>query len=1000
MKKLLLTALAVAGFASAKAQTDVTSLYIENPNFERRYAGWVNEGTTQGAVGGLTHQVNSSFSLKDGQMYLEKYVSSGSVANCHIRQTLRQLPVGTYILTAAAQHTQSSSTDQQTGAYLYAGSDSVEIGAEAADYSVTFQSLGGNTTIGLQVKSATGNWVCLDNIRLTQLDTDYTAIGNKLQQQIDDAQTTLGEGDGETADELTAAIASAQAAVGSTSDSDIQSAAETLRRAALNYELSNGTGTAPKVTTNTFVAMGSTIALGRSTVSGSSIAEQGFCWSATDPEPTLLDDYTTDYFTNNGKVFRMEGLQPATLYYVRAFARTTNNMVTYGDVVRIATKPAGTMAYTYDDGGSDDENARINTAIAETVWMYNHLTVINGVTLSVHYGSSTATADCSYGGYMRVGPSTSYQQTGTLLHETNHGVGVGTHWVWYSNATMRSNTTSGKWLGPHATDMVQFLTNDDGAYMQGDATHMWGGTTSSSSSGMKNWGINGASEDSYSPSDQLLYWGNIMITHSLHIDGLPFNWSQGFATPTYVFEQFDNQKYYLKSQVDDYGVTTFLSHSKTGILRQVEASMTEALANDSLAWYITFDPTTALYTFQNVGSGRYIGLSSDDFRALTSSPQAIQLMPSREKMTVGKLTTHTYALTANDGASALKAGASVSTTEYDGSATTENQLWYLLDADDLALYDDNYKSDLLTDLKALIKNVRALLDVEHDVQSSETASVDEVDAALESTLTTVEAEMSDYASAGEVQTAIDEVESAMLTFLAAAKPTDVTAPFELTFLIENADISSNEGWSEEPTYANSLLEYSTADAFDLNQTISLKMPAGTYKLKAQAFQRPGTYEEALAAWQEGKDSVKAELYLKSQSQLVKNIYADPASRTLGSGSIEATDGVWIPSTTSSAYYFFRRSYYDNEVLCTTTTAATMKLGIRSTKADKTYWTCIDNFRLYYYGDTDEETVTPVEAPSAEDDVTTTGGRLYDLQGRPATRRTKGILIQDGKKIVY
>ena len=67
--------------------------------------------------------------------------------------------------------------------------------------------------------------------------------------------------------------------------------------------------------------------------------------------------------------------------------------------------------------------------------------------LSVHYvrgsGAGGGTADCSYGGWMRVSQTTSYQQTGTMLHEPNHGVGVGTTSQWYNNPNLRSNTSSG-----------------------------------------------------------------------------------------------------------------------------------------------------------------------------------------------------------------------------------------------------------------------------------------------------------------------------------------------------------------------------------------------------------------------------------------------------------------------------------------------------------------------------------------------------------------------------
>ncbi len=1002
MRKIFTSMIAALAITAASAQTDVTSTYMQNPDFEARYAGWVNEGSTQGAVGGFQHQESTAFAIKNGDMNMEKWVSSGSkVGNCHIRQTLRNLPVGTYTITVAAQNIQQSDTTAvQTGAYVYADTDTTQVSA-AQDYSVTFTVLDGEATVGFRTESCTGNFVCLDNFRLTLADeVDMDGAHNELQKLIDAANEAVGEGTAD--DELQSAITTAQSLLTATSADGMQDAAIALKQATMNYKINNATGNTPKVVTNTFVAMGSTIALGRSTITnnGSTLQESGFCWSTTNMEPTILDDHSSDYFTNNGKVYRMEGLEPATMYYVRPYALTTGNRVAYGDVVRIATTPAGTVSYGYNDGGSTDENKRIRSAIEETVWMYNHLTNIQGVYLNVNYGASTATADCSYGGYMRVGPSTSYQQTGTLLHETNHGVGVGTHWVWYENASLRSNTTSGKWLGPQATDMVQFISNNDGAYIQGDATHMWGGTTSSSSAGLKNFGINGASEDSYSPADQLLYWSNVLITHSLHVDGLPYSWSKGFATQAYVLEQYDNQKYYIKSEVDEYGEGTFLSHNKSGTLRQISASMTEALSNDSLAWYINFNPATGYYTMQNAGSGRYIGLSSSKLAAVTSSAQALQMFPSREKITKGDMTKHSYWITASDGTYALKAGTtSVATATYDNSADADAQRWLIMDESELGEYDSELQSDLLSELKTLIKNVRTLAETEHEAQDA-TLDLDSIDNALETTLATIEDEMGDYADAAEVSDAITTVEEAMTSFLGAVNPTDLANPFELTFLIDNASITSNEGWSDTPTYDNSVCSYTTAAAWDFYQTIGIKMPIGTYKFMAQCFQRPGTQDDAWADWQDSVNNVKAQLYIKTKTTTVKNIFEDSYTRSLGTGSVEVADGIWIPSTTSCARYFFNRDLYDNEVMVTTTSAATIKVGLKCAAVSSSYWTAFDNFRLYYYGNIDQETVTPVEEVTAAEDVTEGDGKLYDLQGRPATRMSKGILIRNGKKVVF
>ncbi len=994
-KTLFVALLATA--AAAQAQTDVTDTYMQNPDFEARYAGWLDEGSTKGAVGGFTHQTSADFEGKSGEVFMEKRVSSGKVSNVRISQILNNMPTGTYTLTVSAQNIKQSDTSAtQTGAFLFAGDAETEV-SQAGDYSVTFAVIDGRVKVGFKTEGATGNWVCIDNFRLYRLDDDMEGIHTALQTLIDEGEETLG--DGATAQELQTAITNAKALLGASSTDGVEEAAQTLERATLNYKISNGEGSVPTVETVPFVAQGATIALGRSTVTtnGATIAEEGFCWSEA-PDPTVLDNRTTEYFTNNGKIYRMENLSPATIYYVRAYAISDTWQVGYGDVVKIATKPKGNVTFYYNKGGSEQENYRINSSLEECVWMYNNVANIKGLDIWCLYNSGVATADCSFGGYMRVGPLESYQQTGTLLHETNHGVGVGTTWEWYENATLRENTTYGKWLGPCANEMVQFLQNDAQAFMTGDGTHMWGSTTSSIT--MKNYGINGAFEDSYSPADQLLYWGNILLTHALHIDGLRCSSSVGFATPSFVFPQEDDVKYYIKCEDTELGLTSFLGHSATGSLRNVAASVDEALADDELAWYITFNPATQYYTFQNVGSGRYIGLSNGDLKALTSSA-AIHLFPSRELVDIGDKECHSYWITSSKGAYSLRGGSSLcSTTSFDNTNEATSQRWLFLTADELQAYDSEAVKMLTPGLDSLIANVKKTLQVEH-ISASDTLDVSDLDETLETTLEAIEKEKDSYTSAYQITEATETIEAALIDFLGQVTPASMSDPFDISYLLDNPTLDEdNSGWSDEPTYGNSCCEYLTSSSFDFNQTTSLKLPKGTYVVHVQAFQRPGAYKDVYTEYMKnGIDNAKAELYAKTKSVTIKNIFTDAQSKTQGTGTVRAGTGAYIPNTMEGAYNFFKNGLYDNSVVVTTTSSATFKLGLRCAAiSDGTeYWTCFRNFRLLYYGTYSNDEVSPVEA--IEEDETEAEGAYYDLSGRKVSRPTRGIYIQNGKKVL-
>ncbi len=256
---------------------------------------------------------------------------------------------------------------------------------------------------------------------------------------------------------------------------------------------------------------------------------------------------------------------------------------------------------------------------------WNNLTSIKGLNLTVNYGSGTPTADCSYGGWMRVGAYASYQRTGTIMHEMGHAIGVGQHGMWWS-APFRKDGDRGDWLGERANAVLRFWDNDPDAVMTGDGTHMWP------------YGINGAHEDNGS---EVLYMGNALITQGLGEDGLPP--SGGGPTPAYVFEQDDRVKYYIKSESETGGLyDSYLVTAGAGTtIKCEEMTAAEALANDTAAWYITFDPKTCYYQFQNVGTGKFLtyNASRDKFlstqKDLPSTTENFHLMRGRVDVTIG-----------------------------------------------------------------------------------------------------------------------------------------------------------------------------------------------------------------------------------------------------------------------------------------------------------------------------------------------------------------------------
>ena len=677
MKKYLSFCVFVLTALGLKADKDVTNSYIENPDFEARFAGWFNNG--------FYYVTNPNFGQKHSRIYMERWVASGGkIPNVEICQDL-YLPAGTYQLTAGCQNIQQSGKIEScTGAILYANDEKVTV-TESKSYDLTFTVLQGVTKIGFKVTTTNANWAAIDNVRLRLLDTDIEAEHTELQKLIDKGTEVLGDGDGEGASELTAAINGAKELIDAGSNDKIDSLAKNLSDATLNYRILNASGGSPKITTNKFVAAGTTVLLGRMTASATGVLERGFCWS-THPEPTIFDNRSTRSFSANGEIYRMEKLKPGTMYYVRPYVLTNKYVLAYGDIIKAPTLPKGTVTADYDNGGSTEENYRIASAVEEIKWLYNNLSYVRGINLSVHYSAGTPTADCSYGGWMRVGANESYQQTGTILHETNHGVGVGTSDIWW-NGNYRQDGDRGKWLGPRATQMIRFLNKDNTAYMTGDNTHMW---PVSSYSG-PNYGINGSWEDSYNPENTLLYYGNVLITHAMHQDGLICSSSVGFASPAYTFEQDEETKYYIKTTDDLGNETSLLTVTESGALIQKEVRAAEALENDSFAWNVIYFPKTAYYALRNVATGKLLSYSTQYKTIARTSPTAseqVQLLPSRTNFRKGKLTTPSYWITIKKIALRVASKTIVNGTSFDASDKNTKQHWLLLTADKFAEFDE------------------------------------------------------------------------------------------------------------------------------------------------------------------------------------------------------------------------------------------------------------------------------------------------------------------------
>ena len=749
---------------------------------------------------------------------------------------------------------------------------------------------------------------------------------------------------------------------------------------------------AQTVVTDTRMARGATMAFGRMTTKGfpaSQIAEQGFCW-ATHNNPTVDDQTTTKYLTNSGRIYWLEGLTPATLYYMRAYVKQTDGQVFYGDALKFYTIPKGQITYTMRSDGPEAVRTRIENATKKAIDYWNNLTEMRGFSPNVGYDAGVQTADCSYGGWIRVGPNTSYQAAGTIMHEMLHGVGVipwaDTEW---SRHTLRSGVTSdgygtGYWLGDRVTEVLRFWDNSATAQLNGDYQHLWP------------YGINGASEDK---GTDLLYIGNSLIIQALGEDGLQHTYEQ-FAQPYYAFNQEDTIKYYIKSESERHGLLScYLVPTASGLLKWQPMSARQAAANDSAAWYVTFTPKNQYYQFRNAATGRYLSFQQNGSNGIRTAkhdaPTAndnFHLMKSRKDVAMGDKTLDKRGYwiihpTTNWTPPCLEAddNGNITAKTFDIADDAITQRWLLLTADETRSLESMAMTDMKADIQKQLELVKSLAAVPH------TENVSGVDDALNASIASVEARMEAATAVDELLPLTDEVLLAGMDFLKNATPSNVAQPFDLTYLLANPGIDDESGWSATPSISYASGEF-FQQPFDMYQTLT-GLPAGTYAFCAQAFQRPGKPAEC------SKNDVTANIYLNDVTQPVAHAISGAQSRRLG-GNETIVNGKVIPNNMQAASIYFSKGIYENSVVGTTVDGQ-LKLGIESQSMGSYYWVVIDNCRLYYYGSRPVSEVTAVEAIVEREPATVNA--VYDLQGRrihltPHPHHPT-IYIINGKKVV-
>ncbi|MBQ8157970.1 MAG: hypothetical protein IJ081_02985 [Prevotella sp.] len=720
------------------------------------------------------------------------------------------------------------------------------------------------------------------------------------------------------------------------------------------------------------------------------VTERGVCCSEAEM-PTVEDIKANQstQLTNKGPIYWLKDLKPGTKYYMRGFVITQDGKTVYGEPMKFYTLPMGQINLTVREGGDAATYNRIKTASETALYWWNNLTEMKDFHPSVGFVDGTPTADCSYGGWVRVGSNQSYQRCGTIMHEWLHGVGV-IPWAnteWSRTGRLRSGVNgdgygTGQWLGDRVTEVLTFLENTE-THLNGDYQHMWP------------YGINGASEDNGS---DLLYIGNSLVCQALGEDGLQHT-STCFAQPYYALNQEDDTKFYIKNESQDRGrYTTFLMPKAEGGLRLVEMSSEDALKNDSAAWTTTFTPSNQFYQIRNVATGQYITFTGSAFtttkRTSISANENLQLMKGRVDVD-GQRGYWIIQPAANWEPKCINAfpNGNVNAQTFNISNDAESQRWLILTADQIKDIETIAVEKMKTDIASLLKQAKDLMNVPHkeDVEGADTD--------FETLLSNIEARAEQAASPTVLLAITEEAKKAGLQFLAKVTVTNPATPFNLTYLMVNPSIDNNtEGWTPSATVNYSCAEFYQA-TFDFKQEIS-GLPAGTYRLNMQGFQRPGSSTDSYNNYISGKNDVNAELYAGEKAEKIAHIAKGARTSSIGGGTEAKIGSVYIPNNMEAASLYFKKNLYDNQVYGALSEEGTLTVGLRSTSMPSNYWVIFDNFRLYFYGKVTEEEILGVDAITANNNDRPR--KIFTIDGRqlsPNVSLRSGLYIIDGKKVV-
>ena len=202
---------------------------------------------------------------------------------------------------------------------------------------------------------------------------------------------------------------------------------------------------------------------------------------------------------------------------------------------------------------------------------------------------------------------------------------------------------------------------------------------------------------------------------------------------------------------------------------------------------------------------------------------------------------------------------------------------------------------------------------------------------------------------------------------------------DYTEYIVNADLTGTDGWNTEGTKGyhsvGGVVTVASAAAFDFKQTIA-NLPAGKYKVTAQAAYRYGNDEQAEydAITSSNTITKLVQLYAtvdeKTVDQPVLNRWEGASETNLynGEGGVSVVNEKYVPNSTAAVKAWFNAGKYVNELEFNVPADGAVTIGINRISTPASDFTVIGPWTLTRLGDAEAEP-EPEPEPQPGQDMT-------------------------------